>query len=508
MVTFIDSLSAWVAIAIFLVLFVYIYYRNGPKNKVTWVFGEITAGVVILSTQYVIGYISKGDPFIDYVTFKFIIFGILTMSTGLFHLVSIFPKKIQLVYALPCVYIFSYFVAFTALITDSIVKLGPTGGIRSFLWPMYLVWAGMILLIAVGVIHYSLVTAPTRVQKMQSTYMAAGIWVALLWAGAGQALPTFVKGMNYFSGISAIPITGIFVTVAIVKYRMLSYEVAKEKYVAEEKVEVEDGLINAVKNEQAAFLAFRRLSAKMPGLIITIKPPNVIRERYKIEKSPIIWLTYFPGESEEGVSPDKLSFEVMYNIINFVNKGGKLILMHGAEFLMEAYGREYFLDFLHEVNRLADNLTIIVAVNGDMEVLEGVADNFVNMPMRIPDPKVLRVTREEMVGKEDMIIITAKTAEQIKRIYGENNHVIEMTKSFTPDRLVFEGMDQILKVGDKDVFFESFDFVLSSTEPQKVMQFLKDLIDVTLRAGRKVYVMKTPRLNDYPAILSLFEDIE
>ncbi len=508
MVTFVDSLSSWVTIAIFLVLFIYIAYRNGLKNKITLTFGEISAGVILMAVPYILDYVTYNNPMVDCITFRMIIFGVLASATGLFHLVSIFPRKIQLVYALPSVYIMSYFIAITAFITDSIVTCGPLGGVRSYLWPMYLVWVAMLFLISVAVIHYSLATAPTRVQRLQSTYLALGIWIGLLWAGAGQLLPTFIPGTNFFSSIDSLPFTGLFVTIAIVKYKMFSYEVAKEKFVSEEKVEVEDGLINAVVNEQAAFLAFRRLSAKMPGLIITIKPPNVIRERYKIEKSPIIWLTYFPGKSEEGVSPDKLAFEVMYNVINFVNRGGKLILLHGAEFLMEEYGREYFLDFLHEVNRLADNLTIIVAVNQDVEIMEGVADNVVRFPLRIPDPRIVRVTREKIAGKEDMIIITAKTKEQIKRVYGEKNYVIEVTKSFTPDRLVFEGMDQILKMGDKDVFFESFDFVLSSTEPKKVMQFLKDIMDVTLRAGRKVYVMNTPRLKEYPAILSLFEDFE
>jgi hypothetical protein len=308
--------------------------------------------------------------------------------------------------------------------------------------------------------------------------------------------------------VSALPITGIFITVAIVKYKMLSYEVSKEKFVQEEKIEVEDYLINAVMNEHAAFLAFRRLSAKMPGLIITIKPPNIIRERYKIEKTPIMWLTYFPGGSEEGVSPDKLSFEIMYNVINFVNNGGKVILLHGAEFLMEAYGREYFLEFLHEINRLSDNMTIIIALNGDREIMEGVADNFVERRLPIPDPRVLRVSRDEMKGKKDMIIITAKTKEKVDLIYGPGNSVIEITKSFSPDRLVFEGMDKIIKIGDKDVFFESFDFVLSATDPVKVLQFLKDIMDVTLHSGKKIYVLHSPRIEEYPSIMSLFEDLD
>ncbi len=507
MVGIIEYVSAWVTITIFIALFAYIAYRNGIKNKITLIFGEISLGSFFISFPYVLTYTSHGDPMVDCYTFRMIIFGILMGATGLYHLVVVFPRKLQLYYSLPSVYLLSYFMGITALVTPSIVSCGPTGGIRGVLWPMYLIWTSAILLIAVGVIHYSMATAPTRVQKIQSTHIATGVWIALLWAGAGQLLPTFVPGMTFFSAVSSLPFAGIFLTIAIVKYKMFSYEVAKEKFIPEEKIEVEDGLINAVINEHAAFLAFRRLSAKMPGLIITIKPPNVIRERYKLEKSPIIWLTYFPGRSEEGFSPDKLAFEVMYNVINFVNKGGKLILIHGAEFLVEQYGREYFLDFLHEVNRLADGLTIIVALNTDRELMEGIADNFVEVPLKIPDPRVMLVTKDEMQGRENMIIITAKTQEQIKRIYGENNHVIELTKSFTPDRLVFEGMDKIIKIGDRDVFFESFDFVLSSTEPKKVMQFLKDIVDVSLRAGKKVYIMRTPRIEDFPAIKAILEDV-
>jgi len=502
----VDAVSSWITIAIFIALFVYMAYRVGLKNKLTLVFGEISLGVILNTIPYILGYMYPQNPYIDCYGFRMIIFGILMSVTGLFHLVVIFPRKIDLVYAVPSVYLVSYFLSISEAVTGAIVVCSPLGGIRSYLWPTYLIWVAMILLIAVGVIHYTMLKAPTRVQRVQATYFAAGVWILIIWAALGQFIPTFIHGLNFFSAVGGFPFAGILLTISIVKYSMFSYKVAKEKFVQEVKVEVEDGLINAVMNEHAAFLAFRRLSAKMPGIIISIKPPNVIRERYKIEKSPIIWLTYFPGDSKEGVSPDKLAFEVMYTMINFVNKGGKVVLIHGVEFLIEEYGREYVLDFVHEVNRLADGLTIIIALNVNTEIMEGVADNFVKVPLKIPDPKVVRVTKEDMEGKDNMIIITAKTKEQIKRLYGENNYVIELTKSFTPDRLVFEGMDQIIKIGDRDVFFESFDFVISSTEPKKVMQFLKDIIDVSLRADKKVYVMNTPRLKDYPATLSIFED--
>ncbi len=505
MSTFVDTASAAITIAIFIALPIYIIWKVGFKHKIAKVFLELSLGVILTSLPYVSFYLLKA-PWADCAGFRVTVFGILIMIVSLYHLFSIFPKKNRMVYSLPSVYMFTYFLAITNLMTPSIVACSPVGGIHGFMWPIYLLWAALVLLLAMAMVHIAMFTVPTKVQKIQATYMVIGFWIAVIWVGLGQFLPTFIPGMPFFPAISSLPIAGIFITIAIVKYKMFSYEVAKEKFVQEEKIEVEDGLINAVINEQAAFLAFRRLSAKMPGLVITIKPPNVIRERYKLEKTPIMWLTYFPGGSEEGVSPDKLSFEIMYNVINFVNNGGKLILFQGAEFLMEVYGREYFLDFLHEVNRLSDYMTIIIAMNGDREMIEGVADNIVEKRIPIPDPRVLRVTREEMKGKKDMIIITAKTKEQVERVYGPGNSVIEITKSFSPDRLVFEGMDKIIKIGDKDVFFESFDFVLSATDPVKVMQFLKDIIDVTLHSGKKVYVLKSPRIEEYPSILTLFED--
>ncbi|NPA75725.1 MAG: DUF835 domain-containing protein [Euryarchaeota archaeon] len=503
--TIVNTVSAAVTIAIFIALPIYIISKIGFKRKIAKVFLELSIGVILMALPYDTFYLID-RPWADCVGFKVTVFGILMGILSLYHLATIFPKKNRLVYSLPAAYLITYFMAITNLMTPAIVACSPMGGIHGFMWPVYLIWEAMMLLLGTAIIHISMFTVPTKVQKIQATYMVVGVWVTILWAGLGQFLPTFIPGMPFFPAVSSLPIAGIFITIAIVKYKMFSYEVAREKFVQEEKIEVEEGLINAVINEHAAFLAFRRLSAKMPGLIITIKPPNVIRERYRLEKTPIMWLTYFPGGSEEGVSPDKLSFEVMYNVINFVNSGGKLILLHGAEFLMEAYGREYFLDFLHEVNRLSDNITIIIALNGDREILEGVADNIVERRLPIPDPRVLRVSRDEMVNKKDMIIITAKTKEQIERIYGPGNSVIEITKSFSPDRLVFEGMDKIIKIGDKDVFFESFDFVLSSTDPKKVMQFLKDIMDVTLHSGKKVYVLRSPRIEEYPSILTLFED--
>ena len=503
--TLIDIVSAIVTIAIFLILPTYIAHRIGIKHKITRIFTELSLGVILMAVPYVTFYMRKG-PEMDWIGFRVSVVGIIVAITALYHLITVFPRKNQLIYSIPSVYLLSYFMVLIDLMTPTVVKLSPSGGVHGILWSVYLIWVAMLSLIAMAVIHYSVFNLPTKVQKMQATYMAIGIWVALIWAGAGQFLPTFLPNIPFFSAISALPIAGLFVTIAIVKYKMFAYEIAKEKFVQEEKIDVESGLINAVINEHSAFLAFRRLSAKMPGLIITIKPPNLIRDRYKIEKSPIIWLTYFPGGAEEGISPDKLSFEVMYNVINFVNNGGKLILLHGVEFIIEQYGREYFLDFLHEVNRLGDDMTIIVALNGNREIVEGVVDNIIEKKLPIPDPKVIRVTKEVMIERKDMIIITAKTKEQVERVYGYENSVIEITKSFSPDRLVFEGMDKIIKIGDKDVFFEGFDFVLSSTDPKRVMQFLKDIMDVTLHSDKRVYVLNTPRIDEYPGIVSLFED--
>ncbi len=488
----------------------YIAYRNGLRNKTTFIFAEMAGGAIIAALSYIPSYIYQDTnmaSLVDCVGFRMIVFGISITSAGLFHLVSVFPRKINLYNAVPSVYIFSYFMGFLGLLTPLIIRCSPEGGLRNILWPTYLIWVSLILLISAGALHYSYITVPTKLQKLQAAYMLIGLWVALIWAGVGQLLPTFIPGLHFTTAIFSLPIAGIFITVAIVKYKMLIVNVEKEQLITKEerKLDVKEGMINLVANEHAAFLAFRELSARYPGLVLTIKPPNVIRERYGIEKSPVIWLTYFPHDYPQGISPDKLSFEVIYSIINFVEQGGRVILIHGLEYLVENYGSKEILEFVYEVNRLAENLTIILAVNSGVEEFESVADHIVMERLRIEEPKTLAVSREELIGREGMIIITAKKASQIKAIYGEKNSVLEITKSFTPDRLVFEGMDRIKRMNAGDVFFECFDFILASTDRRKVLQFLKDVIDVVLYSGHRVYVLKTPRIQEYPAVQSLIE---
>ncbi len=509
MVTVLELGASVSTVAILSFLIGYVVLRNGIRSRTTLIFAELAGGAIIAALSYIIGYIYQNSSiysFVDCVTFRMIVFGISITSAGLFHLVSVFPRKIYLYNAVPSVYIFSYFIGLIGLFTSLIVRCTPSGGVRNFLWPAYLIWVSLLFLVSVGALHYSYATAPTKLQKLQGAYMLIGLWVALIWAGAGQLLPTFVPGLHFTTAIFSLPVAGTFITVAIVKYKMLLVNVEKEQRRRERRrVDVREGVINLVVNEHAAFLAFRELSARYPGLVLTIKPPNVIRERYGIEKSPVIWLTYFPHDYPQGISPDKLFFEVMYSIINFVERGGRVVLLHGLEYLVESYGRNEVLEFVYEVNRLAENLTIILAINSDVGGFEGIADHLVIERMRVDDPKVLAVSREELIGRENMIIITAKKASQIKAMYGEKNIVLELTKSFSPDRLVFEGMDRIKRVNAGDVFFECFDFILASTDRRRVLQFLKDVMDVVLYSGHRVYVLKTSRIQDYPSIQSLIE---
>ncbi len=508
MVTIFELGASVTTIAILVFLVLYIAYRNGIKNITTIIFTELAAGSMITVSDYIIGYVYQNSPqlpLIDCVGFRLIVFGISITAAGLFHLISVFPRKMVLYNAVPSIYIFSYFIALLGLLTPLVVRCSPSGGVRNILWPAYLLWVAMIFLISAGALHYSFATSPTKLQRLQAGYMLVGIWIALIWAGIGQFLPTFVPGLHFITAVFSLPIAGIFVMIAIVKYKMLLVNVEKERKVEERKIEVKEGVINLVINEHTAFLAFRDLSSKYPGMIITIKPPNVIRDRYKIEKSPVIWLTYFPQGYEQGISPDKLFFEVMYSIINFVDRGGKVILLHGAEYLIETYGKKHFLEFVYEINRLEENLTLIVALNSDPEILEGVYDYMVVERLPILDQHVMSVSRNDMLGREEMIIITAKTKDQIHNIYGEKHSILEITHSFSPDRLVFEGMDKINRMSKRDVFFECFDYILASIEQKKVVQFLKDVIDVVVYSGNNVYVLKTPNINEYPAVKSLIE---
>lgn len=83
------------------------------------------------------------------------------------------------------------------------------------------------------------------------------------------------------------------------------------------------------------------------GLLITRDFPEKVRTRYKLLKTPILWLTNV--EKEYAVNPVELS-KLYYELVSFLKKGkNTIVLLSGLEYLVAQNGFKSVLKFLQLV---------------------------------------------------------------------------------------------------------------------------------------------------------------
>ena len=88
--------------------------------------------------------------------------------------------------------------------------------------------------------------------------------------------------------------------------------------------------------------------AGLEGLCVTRELPQHIRTKYRLDKTPIIWLT-LNGADGEIAARSLQDLSIMLG--NYLNKArGSVILLDGCEYLITNYGFEPFLRFL-QLNR-------------------------------------------------------------------------------------------------------------------------------------------------------------
>ncbi|MBO8175714.1 MAG: DUF835 domain-containing protein [Thermococcus sp.] len=96
------------------------------------------------------------------------------------------------------------------------------------------------------------------------------------------------------------------------------------------------------------------------GVVISRIPPDVLRKKFKLEKTPILWLTKIEGKNT--VHPHRLEF-LLHTLVNFMKKNSdpKIIFFDGFEYLVLENG---FIPVFRFLTALKDyaimNNTIVV----------------------------------------------------------------------------------------------------------------------------------------------------
>ncbi len=145
--------------------------------------------------------------------------------------------------------------------------------------------------------------------------------------------------------------------------------VKKEKI--EEKYELEPHRSYLVKEEkpQKSFKLFvNEVEHGAQGLIVTRQYPNEIRKRYRLEKTPIIWLSTKPGDNI--IDPTNIA-TLIHMIINFIQKSeNSILLVDAVEYLVSNNNFQIILRAIERLNEVVMQSNSRMIISLDPRTLE------------------------------------------------------------------------------------------------------------------------------------------
>lgn len=111
-------------------------------------------------------------------------------------------------------------------------------------------------------------------------------------------------------------------------------------------------------------LLFMDLLKGRAGLVVSRTPRHVLKEKLKLEQTPMLWLTKIDGK--DNIHPLRLEF-LLQTLVDFMKSGNtpKVILLDGIEYLMIENGFEPVFKFLAALNdyALLNNTIILVPLD-------------------------------------------------------------------------------------------------------------------------------------------------
>ncbi|MEM0449706.1 MAG: DUF835 domain-containing protein [Methanomassiliicoccales archaeon] len=131
-------------------------------------------------------------------------------------------------------------------------------------------------------------------------------------------------------------ISALLMAYAVLRYRLFIINVAiSNASKATKSTTNEYGMVQVYlekKGEKALAFFVSMLAKGSPGAIISRTHPDILKEKYKLEGVPIIWLAQQPGEGR--LDPANLSI-LQHSISQvFKNHPGAIVLLEGVEYLI------------------------------------------------------------------------------------------------------------------------------------------------------------------------------
>jgi hypothetical protein len=226
-------------------------------------------------------------------------------------------------------------------------------------------------------LHRNYMSTTNPEARQQCVLLAFGIFFPIVFAIFLSILaPVIPSAMDL--GYSAYLITVILFTYGILRFKMFVINPVVEERLLEgdsirtTRIRMKDLpsciLVEERKPDRAFSLLMSELSEGAQGLVISRSHPDAIRERYRLERTPIIWLANQPGQDR--VEPTNLF--ILENMVGeFIRKSDRaVVLMDGLEFLIANNHMKKVLKTIYTISDdvVLSNANLIISL--DPNVME------------------------------------------------------------------------------------------------------------------------------------------
>lgn len=232
---------------------------------------------------------------------------------------------------------------------------------------LYLLYVALFVLYGFFILIKSY-TRSTKAERKQTRWVIIGAIIVIAVCVATDATPI------YLDFLYVPPMSSWFVTIiaALAAYSILRGKlfiitpVSEKPIELEQKYLLEKGRSYFVSGAlEKSYEIYRdQITHGIHGLCLTKLHPQKIRERYTLERTPVVWLT-FEETDEKSIAPDRL--EDMKNLISeFVEKAERsVILIDCFDQLKIVNGFEKAMAFLRDtkkvISRNNSNLIVLIA---------------------------------------------------------------------------------------------------------------------------------------------------
>lgn len=263
--------------------------------------------------------------------------------------------------------------------TDTVVSgahleyWGYTGSFGWVLKNVYLVYHFAIVVLALYLLYQRYKTTGNSIEKFQIKYVSTGLFFPYIIGGFAQLfLPVLGYTPIPIASATTIVMDG-FIAYAIIRYKLLVLTPTAEedadtkpRYTLEPKTY----LIQAGEDEKAMDIYVDQIIHGRQGLCATTSKPEEIRSKYKIEKTPIIWLTY-EETIHRSIPPDDLE-QLTLHLKDFFNNSddNSTVLLDSIDYLIELNGFTRTYDMIKKLNKetAKTKTTLIIPIKSSEDV--------------------------------------------------------------------------------------------------------------------------------------------